>query len=112
MEWGLRLEQALADAYADKTGREVEVPMPSPRRHPEHEWMLASPDILGDFHLGNLVYGFTPGDGDYFVVVDGIGEKTVIPVRSLSAAVNRIAKRRKIRRVREQIEQLTARAAR
>ena len=76
------------------------------------DWMLASPVILGDFHVGNLVYGFTPADGDHFVVVDGIGEKTVIPVRSLSAAVNRIAKRRKIRRVREQIERLSARAAR
>lgn len=45
LEWGLRLEQPIADAFAEKTVREVQLRPPfSLERHPVHPWLTASPD--------------------------------------------------------------------
>jgi hypothetical protein len=74
------------------------------------DWLVASPVILGDLHIGNLVYAYEPGYGGYFAVVDGIGEKNVIPLNSLSPRLNRRSKERKIRRVKRQIETLRSQA--
>ena len=42
MNWGLRLEQPIADAYTEETGIALE---PSQFvQHPEHSWVLATPD--------------------------------------------------------------------
>lgn len=47
-EWGSRLEGVVAEAYSDKTGRQIRM---QPRRtHPEHDWMNGNIDrqIIGD----------------------------------------------------------------
>ena len=46
MRWGTRLEPAIAAAYQEETGVEISQPAPLIVRHPEHSWMLASPDRL------------------------------------------------------------------
>jgi hypothetical protein len=74
-------------------------------------WMLASPVVLGDVHIGNLVYGYEPAVGNYFVIVDGIGDKNVIPLNSLSPLLNRMSKRRRIRRIEAKIARLRERVA-
>lgn len=74
-------------------------------------WMLGSPVVLGDVHIGNLVYGYDPDGGDYFAIVDGIGEKNLIPLNSLSPAINRMSKRRRIRRMEAKIARVRARVA-
>jgi hypothetical protein len=74
-------------------------------------WMLASPVVLGDVHIGNLVYGHDPGVGNFFVIVDGIGDKNVIPLNSLSPVLNRMSKRRRIRRIEAKIARLRERVA-
>lgn len=43
MEWGRRLESVVADAYAERAGFELIDPKAT-YRHPDHDWMLASPD--------------------------------------------------------------------
>lgn len=45
MRWGRRLEAAIADEFAEQTGLGVYSPE-AMLRHPEHGWMLASPDRL------------------------------------------------------------------
>ena len=45
MAWGLKLEEAIATAYSEETGRALEAP-PRMLRHPERPWMLASIDRL------------------------------------------------------------------
>lgn len=48
MRWGLKLEETIATAYAETTGREVTLPAQI-MRHPRHPWMLASLDrVAGD----------------------------------------------------------------
>ena len=43
MEWGLRLEPAVREAFTEKTGLQV-ITEPGILRHPDHPWMIASLD--------------------------------------------------------------------
>lgn len=46
-EWGLRLESTIGQAFAEKTGRQVEMwPPHSLARHPEIPWLVATPDAV------------------------------------------------------------------
>lgn len=73
-------------------------------------WLLQSPLLLGDLNARNLVYGFDARHGERFVIIDGIGEKTLIPLNRWSATVRRITKRRQIRRLRAAIQRLREKA--
>jgi len=75
------------------------------RRHLEefYEWLLASPVVVGDLNIGNIVYGYTPEHGEHFVIIDGLGDKNAIPFSSISARLNRMGKRRRIRRLNQEI---------
>jgi putative phage-type endonuclease len=44
MRWGNRLEAVIADAYAEERG--VTLASPGTLRHPEHEYVLATPDRI------------------------------------------------------------------
>lgn len=46
MEWGNRLEEAIATAYAERTGERLEDTTHRVFQHPTHPWMLATPDRL------------------------------------------------------------------
>ena len=67
-------------------------------------WLRESPIVVGDLNIGNIVYGHHPSKGDLFVLVDGIGDKNLIPFSSFSRRLNRSAKRRRIARLREEID--------
>ena len=75
------------------------------RRHLDefYEWLLSSPVVVGDLNIGNIVYGYTPGFGEHFVIIDGLGDKNAIPFSSISARLNRLGKMRRIRRLDQQI---------
>ena len=73
--------------------------------------LLASPVILADVHGGNLVYAWSEERGDHFVLIDGIGCKTLIPINRLSRLVNRYSKRRRIARLMINLDKMLAQAA-
>lgn len=64
-----------------------------------YAWMLESPLVVGDLTIVNLVYGYAPEVGEHFVMIDGIGDKNLIPFNSLSTRLNRRAKLRAIKRL-------------
>lgn len=55
--------------------------------------------IIGDLSYKNILCGFNAVRGEYLVVIDGLGDKTWIPVNSLSKVVNRINNIRHFRRL-------------
>lgn len=73
--------------------------------------LLESPIVLADLHGGNLVYAWSPEHGDHFVVIDGIGCKTLIPIGSMSKRLVRISKQRRIDRLWINIDKEIARSA-
>lgn len=72
------------------------------------EQVRASEVVVADLNPTNIVYGWDAEHGDHFVLVDGLGEKTLIPVRSFSRRLNRIGKERFIRRLYCDIARLAA----
>jgi len=66
--------------------------------------LLASDIIVGDLRSGNLVLSHDAATGESrFVIVDGLGEKTGIPICSWFRFFNVLAKKRHIRRIRSEI---------
>ena len=59
--------------------------------------------IVGDLHAWNLVYGSDARGGPRLVLVDGFGEKNIIPANSISRAFNRWNNGRLYRRMRQQL---------
>jgi hypothetical protein len=70
--------------------------------------LQASNVIVGDFHAWNLVYGSDSRGGPRFVLVDGFGEKNIVPRNSSSRLLNQWNNRRLYRRMRKQIETIVA----
>lgn len=73
--------------------------------------LLDSPVVLADLHGANLVYAWTEPLGQHFVLIDGIGCKTLFPFSRMSRTLNRYAKRRQIERLHELIERRIKRVA-
>lgn len=65
MEWGIRLEQVVADWYTEQTGHKLQ--RVGRRRHPEHEWMAASLDrqTIGVRPKRNIEIKTSQGGGDW-----------------------------------------------
>lgn len=59
--------------------------------------VLACPIVVGDLHTGNIVYAYNEERGHHFVMIDGIGDKTLIPLLRLFPRLRDRSKRRKIR---------------
>ncbi|MGM0516410.1 MAG: YrbL family protein [Pseudomonadota bacterium] len=70
------------------------------------DWVLDSNVLINDLSADNLAWD---PDG-HFVMIDGLGDRAGIPVRSASQWLNRQYKKRKIRRLREEIEALQSAA--
>ena len=75
------------------------------------EQIKRSDILVFDLNATNIVYGHDTAHGDHFVLIDGIGEKTLIPVKAVSRLLNRYSKWKHIRRLREEIARLTAESA-
>lgn len=61
--------------------------------------------VAGDLHAQNFLYE-DKGEGR-FVIIDSIGEKSLIPIYELSSLVNRIKLRRKLYELKQRIERRT-----
>lgn len=59
--------------------------------------------IVADLHGGNIVYAYTPEEGDHFVMIDGLGLSNILPLKAVFARLNRKSKRRHVARLRERI---------
>lgn len=58
--------------------------------------VLESRIVVSDLNSWNIVYSYRPGRGRRFVLVDGTGDKTLIPILRMSPLLRQRAKRRKI----------------
>jgi len=66
------------------------------------EQLLRFNVIVGDLHASNLVYGSdSRGGAPRLILIDGFGEKNLLPLKSLSRALNQRNTRRVYRRLRE-----------
>ena len=70
------------------------------------EGLLDANVIVGDMHAWNIVYGSDSRGGPRLVMIDGFGEKHVIPLSSMSRTINRYRTRRLYRRMLAQLERL------
>jgi hypothetical protein len=61
--------------------------------------LITSPVVLADVHGDNLVYAWDAANGDHFVLIDGIGCKTFIPLHRMSTRINGYAKRKRAAKV-------------
>jgi hypothetical protein len=68
--------------------------------------LLACNVIVGDMHAWNIVYGSDSRGGERFVLIDGFGEKHLIPLASMSHLFNARNTRKLYRRMREQLRRL------
>ncbi len=69
---------------------------------------ISSDIVVGDLRPENLVYSY---DNElqkmHFVIIDGLGDKSSIPICSFSTTYNRLSKRKRINRLRRWIESMT-----
>lgn len=72
------------------------------------ESLLEAAIVVSDLNAGNLVYAHSVTHGDHFVLIDGLGVNSAIPLKAMSRAFNRFSKRGRIRRLRRKIDQLLA----
>jgi len=72
--------------------------------------LQASPVVAGDLQTHNVVYSYSPERGDHFVLIDGIGDKTWVPLQRLSAAFNRMKKARYAARLTAKAEKVAQKA--
>ncbi|WAC19611.1 YrbL family protein [Luteolibacter sp. SL250] len=65
--------------------------------------LMASDVIAADLNGGNVVYAQDAGTASRFVMIDGLGQHNLIPVKRFSRTVNRRGKLRRIDKLRRQI---------
>lgn len=65
--------------------------------------VLQSNIVLADLHERNLVYQQCDGGAPRFVIIDGLGTSTLIPVKDWSRLINRCSKSRRVARLRRRI---------
>ncbi len=69
------------------------------------DWVLSSDLTLKELHPGNLVYADVGTGVEEFVLVDGVGEKGQLSLRSRFRRLNRWHKRKHIKILMDKIEQ-------
>lgn len=74
-------------------------------------WLVASPMIVGDLHLSNLVVAHDVVHGTRVVMIDGMGEKNLIPLNSWFPAWRRFYSRARVAHIQRAIERRLAEAA-
>ena len=76
------------------------------------EWLIGSPLIVGDLHIGNIVLAHDEEHGERLVLVDGMGEKNLIPLNTFFPGLNRTNTRDRLKRMRQVIARRLAVAER
>lgn len=69
--------------------------------------LIESNLIVADLNPANLVRAHTPEHGHHFVIIDGLGSSTILPFKRLSAALNRLSKRARIRALHERLDRFS-----
>lgn len=67
--------------------------------------LLESDIVVSDLNLGNLVYTGGNGVAGRFVMIDGVGEASFLPLKSWSRGFNRHSKLGRWKRMRSRMEQ-------
>lgn len=65
--------------------------------------LMRSPITLSDLNLYNIVLGYSEELGDHYVLIDGYGTRTLLPVERISELANRTAKQRQFTSLRRQL---------
>ena len=73
--------------------------------------LMQLPVVVADLHIANFVHAWSKERGDHFVLIDGIGCKTLIPFNRLSPLVNRYSKGRRVQRLVSTVDTLLAQSA-
>lgn len=97
------LAPTLAAVYVDERGFSTRVENGLARLLAE---LLEYNVIVGDMHAWNIVYGSDSRGGPRFVLVDGFGEKHVLPRSSMSHRLNAWNTRKLFARMRAQLVRL------
>jgi hypothetical protein len=61
--------------------------------------LVESDLVIADLHPGHFVYAHSEDEGDYFVLIDGIGSTTAIPMKIWFRRVNLKSKRSKVKKL-------------
>ncbi len=69
--------------------------------------LLESDAVVADLHPGNLVYAVRADGSRHFVMIDGLGAATLLPLKSWFPALNRWSKRARIAALRKRIRERT-----
>lgn len=69
--------------------------------------LLRSNIVVADMHSGNLVYAHNEAEGNHFLLIDGIGATTLIPVKVWSRRANLASKRKKIAKLMRSVAKFT-----
>lgn len=72
---------------------------------------LASDLIVADLNLKNLVYAWDEKRGHHFVIIDGLGLSSLLPLKALSRIFNRRSKLDRVKRMHARIALNQQRAA-
>jgi hypothetical protein len=59
--------------------------------------------VISDMNVGNLVYAFDETYGYHFVLIDGLGNANMLPLKTLSRTINRRSKRKRYERLYKRI---------
>jgi hypothetical protein len=59
--------------------------------------------IIADLHVHNVVYGSPDGDDPRFILIDGVGHKTLVPLELVSQRINRWSNSKKIEKLRASV---------
>jgi PhoP regulatory network protein YrbL len=70
--------------------------------------LLESDMVIADLHERNLVYACAQDGSRRFVLIDGLGESNLLPLKSWSRWLNRRSKAKRVARLRKRIAQRVA----
>ncbi len=103
-----RAERDHAGGYAKTFARLIEEDLydDQARRALDHftRDFLASPVIVTDLSIRNMVYSYSGENGPRFVLIDGFGEKNLIPFNSISRWCHLRSKRKRLARLHKAIQ--------
>ncbi len=63
----------------------------------------ASKLVIGDLTARNIVMAYIPGAGERFLLIDGLGDKTFVPIQRWFSCINRRNKTRRINKLRKRV---------
>jgi hypothetical protein len=69
-------------------------------------WLVDAPVVLRDLHPGNIVVHEPEPGRPTAVLVDGMGERTLVPVNGAIPALNRLRKKRQIAKFESMLDRL------